>query len=155
MSNEASIDRLTIKMVREARDALGATLQERITWDAEAKHGCALGVVAAARARKDRKRATGSMAPSEACEILGLDEDYSYGCAAGFDGARIVDGVLQDGVFSIPYSRTKEPRFILGYTDGRAIREALLACLPTPGGCGPVPFHGVPYPCSSASAMRD
>jgi hypothetical protein len=123
MSNEASIDRLTIEMVREARDALGATLQERITWDAEAKCGCALGIVAAAR---DRVRATEWIFLYEAREILGLDEDYSNGCAAGFDGKKVIDGVLWDAVSPIPYSRTKEPRFILGFADGVAIREALL-----------------------------
>jgi hypothetical protein len=123
MSNETGIDRLTIEMVREARDALGATLQEHITWDAEAKSGCALGVVAAA---KDRVRATEWIFLYEAREILGLDEDYSNGCTAGFDGKKVINGVLWDAVSPIPYSRTKEPRFILGFADGAAIREALL-----------------------------
>jgi hypothetical protein len=102
--------RITVEMVQEAMDALGATLKPETDWDETRKCGCPFGILAAAKSKK--YAAMGGRYASMSW-VLGIDLPYALGMIQGFDQTS-------------PKPKRAVERELLGYEDGQAIRKALL-----------------------------
>jgi hypothetical protein len=102
------IDRITVEMVRQAMDLLGATLEPETDWDQTRKCGCPLGILAAAKSKEYAAKGGryGSMS-----WVLGIDLDYACGMISGFDQTS-------------PKPKRAVWRELLGYEDGEMIRSA-------------------------------
>jgi len=107
-----TLRRITVDEVRAAVEKTGLRPEPGIWLNGNGDKptcGCALGILAHSQGISlDRPNAS----IPEAAGLMGLDQEYTEGFISGFDGEKC--------------ACPDEPNHALGFTDGLAIRQALL-----------------------------